>query len=173
MKIITRHKDLLSEFKRLAGHYNQFYLAGLSSDILAEIIPEEQKIVKVIIGIEFYKTHPDTIRIFLENNNVRFKHQPEDMAQHKIYLFCNSIDDWEVLISCSSFTDGPCIPNNEALILISNHQMYMPDLYHRAMQLVEDHWKEAFTFNFSKLEDYRKKWELYEHETTVQKKKII
>ncbi len=72
MKIITRQKDLLLEFKRLAGQYNQFYLAGLNSDILAEVMPKEHKIKKVIIGIEFYKIHPDIITNYLENKNIRF-----------------------------------------------------------------------------------------------------
>ena len=173
MKIITRHKDLLLEFKRLVEKYNQFYWAGLNSDILEDILPEEHKIQKVIIGIQLYKTHPDLIKIYLENKNVRFKHQPEDMPQHRIFLFCNSLKDWEVIISCSNLTDGPCMPGNEALILLSNQQVYMPDLYNQAMQLIDDHWKEAITFNIIKLEEYRKKWELFKQQSIVQKKEII
>ncbi|CAN5349083.1 hypothetical protein BH23BAC1_BH23BAC1_08520 [soil metagenome] len=173
MKIITRHKDLLTEFKRLVVQYTQFYWAGLNSDMVAEIKPEEQKIQKAIIGIQLYKTHPDIIKAFFENKNVRFKHQPEDMIQHRIYLFCNSLEDWEVIISCSNFTEGPCIPSNEALILISNQQMYMPDLYHKAMQLIEDHWKEAITFNLLKLEEYGKKWELQEQQAVIHKKEFF
>jgi hypothetical protein len=169
MKIITRDKDLLLEFKRLSHQYAHFYWAGFNSELLAELMPDEQKIKKIIIGIQFYQTHPKVIQKFIENKNVRFKDQPENILQHKIYLFCNNINEWEVIISCSSFTDVSCSANNEALILITNQQIYIPDLYQKAMQLIDEHWKEAISFNLPKLEEYRKKWENYEQSNTLKR----
>jgi hypothetical protein len=173
MKIITRDIDLLSEFKRLSHQYAHFYWAGFNSELLAELMPDEQKIKKIIIGIQFYQTHPKVIQTFIENKNVRFKHQPENILHHKIYLFCNNINEWEVIISCSSFIDGSCAANNEALILITNQQMYIPDLYHKAMQLIDEHWKDAISFNFSKLEEYKKKWESNEQNNTFKQEEIV
>lgn len=162
MKLLIKSKELQREFKRLIKQYDKFYWAtawaSSSSIFFNDLIENKEKIKKIVVGIHFYQTHPDFIEEFIENMNVRFIQQPEGTFHPKIYLFSNSKNDWELLISSANFTKSAFLENTEASVLLSSEDEKPNENYENAIELVETAWLDGKTFNSEDLKNYRITW---------------
>lgn len=164
MKLITTSSLLEKEFRRLTKEYSDFYWAtawaGINSKPFDDLISNQNKIKKIIVGIHFYQTHPDFIESFRLNKGVRFILQPEGTFHPKIYLFTNGERKWEILIGSGNFTKGAFSKNREATVLISSEDDPSGDIYKNTRSLIEDIWKEATYITESQLLKYRSTWEI-------------
>jgi hypothetical protein len=162
MKLLTNSKDLETEFKRLTNHYQKFYWvtawAGVGSNHFINLLENQNKIKKLVVGIHFYQTHPDFIETFLNNKNVQFVNQPQGTFHPKLYLFYNSDSDWEILVGSSNFTKEGFSKNTEANTLISFNDIDSAAFLQSAFKLIDDSWKISKSFSDEDLVSYRTIW---------------
>lgn len=162
MELIIKSSKLESEFERLFLHYNHFYFitawAGISSKHFDNLIKYRNKIEKIIVGIHFYQTHPNFIETFLHNKNVKFILNPQGIFHPKLYLFYNSIYDWEILMGSSNFTKEAFNKNTEANTIINCKDSNSTEFLQNAFKLIEDNWKISKPFSDEELKNYRSFW---------------
>lgn len=98
MKLLIKRSDLEKEFKRLIKQYSNFHWAtawaSVGNEVFEDLLKNTYKIDKITVGIHFYQTHPEFIKAFIDDENVRFIEQPKGTFHPKIYLFSNDEDEW-------------------------------------------------------------------------------
>jgi hypothetical protein len=165
MKLITDSEDLEKIFLRLLEKYSKYYWltawASAESKPFIKLIENKGNILKIIVGIHFYQTHPDFIESFLETPSVRYIKQPEGTYHPKIYLFYNSRKDWELLVGSANFTNAAFTVNTEISTLIDSKENNSSDLLNQAFQIINSTWADAKQFDKAELSDYRKIWKNY------------
>lgn len=161
MKFLSTQSELVQEFRRLCKRYNEYYWAtawaSINSTPFDDLLLYSAKIKKIIVGIHFYQTHPDFIETFLRND-IRYVLQPEGTFHPKFYLFQNNEQEWELLIGSANFTNSAFTKNMEGTILVSQNDVNSIDTYQKAVQFINDAWKEARLFSKVQLEKYRITW---------------
>jgi hypothetical protein len=163
MKLIATSSELREEFKRLSEKYKTYHWAiawaGVGSEHYEILLKNQKKISKLVVGIHFYQTHPDFIQTFQKNKNVQFVNQPQGTFHPKIYLFFNSESEWEVILGSSNFTKEGFNRNTEANILVSNKDKDSDSFLKRALNLLDESWKQSKVFSSLELLQYRNIWE--------------
>ena len=161
MKLLIKTKEMENEFKRLINSYSQFYWAsawaGVNFDCFTDLKRNKDKIKKIVIGTLFDQTHPDFIKEFMKNKNVRFFKQKRGTFHPKIYLFQNNESEREVLIGSMNFTAGGFSENTEILILITNKED-TNRIFDNAKKLIVESWNDAKYFSEKELEEYKIDW---------------
>lgn len=162
MKLIINSKQLEIEFNRLIKKYNSFYWstawAGIGSNQFDDLLTNREKIKKIIVGIHFYQTHPEFIETFLNNKKVRFVNQPHGTFHPKLYLFYNTVNDWEILTGSSNFTKEGFSRNTEANTLVSCKDNDSSEFLEMAFKLIDDSWELSKSFSKVELDKYKIIW---------------
>ncbi|MFH1637557.1 MAG: phospholipase D family protein, partial [Candidatus Woesearchaeota archaeon] len=162
LNLLVKPKDLEREFNRLMNRYSQFYWlsawASVGFSCFETLKLNKHKIRKLIIGTSLNQTHPEFIREFKNNRNVKFMGQKQGIFHPKIYLFKNNKNDWEVLIGSLNFTSAAFIRNRESLLLLSHNSDRKNELYEAVLRLIDETWEEAEYFDNKRLKEYTKKW---------------
>ena len=162
MKLLITSTQLETEFKRLTKQYKNFYWAtawaGVGSKHFDDLVSNNDKIKKIVVGIHFYQTHPDFIQTFLDNKNVKFVNQPQGTFHPKLYLFHNTDTDWEIIVGSSNFTREAFNKNTEANTLVDCRDNNSEDFLQTAFKLIEESWKISKTFSETDLLRYKTIW---------------
>lgn len=160
--LITDSKQLTKEFKRLLTTYNRYSWAtawaGNYPSLLNLLKSNEAKIEKLVIGTHFYQTHPEFISTFQRNSKVKYIKQPKGTFHPKVYLFHNNKHDWELLIGSANFTQSAFTENVEATVLISSEDPNAAESYQKAIDLINNSFKEGVTFSKEELNRYKAAW---------------
>lgn len=158
MKLLTKTSEIKTEFERLMRQYKQYYWitawASAGFSLFKDLLEKSDRIIKIIVGIHFYQTHPDFIREFISNKNVRFIKQPAGTFHPKLYLFVDSPDKWEAIVGSTNFTAYAFTKNVETDILISNKDPNSASIFKKTMKLIDKTWKEATSFTLVEFENY-------------------
>ena len=109
MKFISNQKALTSEFERLCSQYSKYKFAvawaGYGFNMEKILWKNKSKIENAIVGLHFYQTSPDFIEKYLLEDSVRYIKQTDGTFHTKIYLFYNSVEEWEVLVGSGRSLD--------------------------------------------------------------------
>ena len=111
-----------------------------------------------MIGTSFDHTHPDFIKEFMKDENVRFFRQDSGTFHPKFYLFQNNKSKWEILVGSMNFTKGGFSENSEVLALITQDDDDTNEIYNNARRLIDDSWGKAKYFSEQELDDYEIAW---------------
>lgn len=165
MKLITDSKILEKEFLRLLDSYKEYYWltawASTTSKAFEKLDSYRDRIKRIVVGLHFYQTHPEFIERFLDSESVRYIKQPEGTFHPKMFLFCNSKTEWEVLIGSANFTYAAFNVNTEISTLITSHDS-MPDFtVGEVFDIINSVWSDSNKFDRQELEAYRKIWKNY------------
>lgn len=162
MKIITEAKEFEKVFMQLLDKYeNYFWItawAGIGSKPYKKLIENQSKIKKIVVGLHFYQTHPEFIKTFLQNENVKFIKQPSGTFHPKTFLFFNSENDWNIIIGSANFTQAAFNINSEVSVLISNNDKNSKEVLNNTIKTVEKFWSHGKHFNDEELIDYTRFW---------------
>ena len=185
MKLITSSDELTAQFKGLlnsyghvsfavawAGHVSGFDLGKL-------LLKNESKIDKAVIGLHFYQTSPEFVRLFSGNPGVRFILQSDGTFHTKMYLFWDNPKHWTLIVGSSNFTNSGFHNNMEASVLMTNDDESEDDLYKQAQSYIASCWKNASPFSDADVDEYasaaeyqRKKLDALRRGPRVTSKKI-
>jgi hypothetical protein len=167
MKIISNAVTLNKEFSRLLKKYSHYCWAvawaGTPTNIFDELKVNNKKIEKFIIGLHFYQTHPQFIKTFSKNENVKYIKLTNGTYHPKVYLFYNSEKEWEILSGSYNFTAEAFSNNLEFGILFSNTDGNQK-LFDETMDFINNYWKEGSQFSEEELIKYQEKW--HKHKDT-------
>jgi hypothetical protein len=159
MKLLTSTSDLTNEFRRLLKSYQSYSWliawAGKPFELTDLLEKYSSRARKVVIGLHFYQTHPDFIKKFMINEHFRFIKQTQGTYHSKIYYFENSVDDWELLIGSSNFTNAAFSCNTETNVLISSKSPDAVAIRNQILNQIESSWNIAKEFSINELEEYR------------------
>ena len=162
MKIITEAKEFEKVFMQLLDKYeNYFWItawAGIGSKPYKKLIENQSKIKKIVVGLHFYQTHPEFIKTFLQNENVKFIKQPSGTFHPKTFLFFNSENDWNIIIGSANFTQAAFNINSEVSVLLSNNDKNSKEVLNKTIKTVENFWSHGKHFNDEELIDYTRFW---------------
>lgn len=162
MKLITSPVRLEAEFTRLIRKYDAFLWvtawAGVASKPFQELLASQSKIRQVVVGLHFYRTHPDFIQAFVSHKYVRFIKQPQGTFHPKLYLFRDNDGRWELLVGSGNFTNAAFTMNTEASVLISDADDNAAAILKSALATINAGWNDAGVFTQSELDGYRKTW---------------
>ncbi|GGG62765.1 phospholipase D family protein [Epilithonimonas arachidiradicis] len=164
MKLITNTDSLKKEFKRLVKQYRNFQWAmawaSAGNELFVELIENRCKINKITVGIHFYQTHPDFIKEFIDDENVRFIEQPDGTFHPKVYLFSNEKKDWELLIGSANFTASAFTKNTEVCALVNAKDNNAEEVYQSTLQIIDSSFDQAKIFSESDWENYNTIWNI-------------
>src|ERR1043165_4103172 len=149
-----------NQFLDLMIKYREYYWAtawaDFNFDVSKELVKNEKRIKKLVVGLSFYGTHPDFIKRFHQNRNVRFIiHENKGTFQPKMFLFKNTPSDWQLLIGSGNFTKGAFIANTEAYLLISSKSN--PEMLSGIEDFIKSQWSLGKTVSQVFIDDYIKR----------------
>ena len=106
MELITNETSLNTHFNKLICSFKHVCIAVAWAtdqcsmyDVLCQ---NENKIEKMIVGLNFTSTTPKFIKRFKSNENVRFLELRSPHTFHpKFYFFYNSSSDWSLITKVS------------------------------------------------------------------------
>ncbi|CAA7391795.1 phospholipase D family protein [Chryseobacterium fistulae] len=164
MKLLIKQSDLTKEFKRLIKQYSNFHWAtawaSAGNEVFGELIENRYKIHNITVGIHFYQTHPDFIKEFIDDENVRFIEQPKGTFHPKVYLFTNDENYWELIIGSANFTASAFTKNTEVCILMNAKDINSKEVYESTLEIIRSSFELGKTFTESDWENYRKIWDI-------------
>lgn len=168
MKIISSAQEisklLCESIKRF--NYISFAVAwaSVSSDASKILMENKQKISYSTVGLHFYQTHPNFIKKFLNNKQVKFMLKKDGIFHPKIYLFFNDNNDWICLIGSANFTQSALTKNDEVMVLVdSNEQDDFEEIkkllygYHANADIFLKNGLQQYIANWKKNNTYKKK----------------
>lgn len=162
MKLLTTPLKITHELTSAMKNYEHFYWAiawaSTSPECYSLLGNNKNKIARLIIGTHFYQTHPDFIKRFIDNNNVRYMKQTNGIFHPKIYLFENTEHDWALFIGSANFTKGALTKNIEAVIVVTSNDNNAETIHKNAKSFVLSNWQDGQSFNIEQLADYRQMW---------------
>lgn len=164
MKLLIKHSDLEKEFKRLIKQYSNFHWAtawaSAGNEVFEDLLKNTYKIDKITVGIHFYQTHPEFIKAFIDDENVRFIEQPQGTFHPKIYLFSNDEDEWELIIGSANFTASAFTKNTEVCVLMNAKDANSKEAYKSALEIIRSSFELGKTFKESDWKSYKKIWDI-------------
>ncbi|WP_312175463.1 phospholipase D family protein [Chryseobacterium sp.] len=170
MKLLIKQSDITKEFKRLIKQYSNFRWAAAwasaGNEVFGELIENRYKIHEITVGIHFFQTHPDFIKEFIDDENVRFIEQPEGTFHPKIYLFSNDKDEWELLVGSANFTASAFSINSEACLLVSSNDLNAEEVFNKALEIIDSSFDQGKVFSDADWENYFRVWNI--HQTKIQ-----
>ncbi len=163
MKLIISSSELQKEFSRLLNEYKKYYWAtawaGVSSKLFEKLNAQKDRIEKIVVGLHFYQTHPDFIKNFIGNKNVKFIKQTSGTFHPKVYLFFDNQGKWEAIVGSANFTNEAFTNNTEATILISSKDEKAKTTLTSIEKIIEASWNKGKYFDKKELVDYTIAWE--------------
>lgn len=161
MIFISNPQKLESIFLELCKKYKYYKWciawAGQENNFpISKYLKEhDNKIVRMVVGLHFYQTHPQFIENYINNNNVRFIISSDGIFHPKTYLFYNSEKDWSVIIGSSNFTQHGLSKNIESNILITSKEDGEATFFNEINSFIEKNWDLASRFSTSDLDIYK------------------
>ncbi|MGD1073939.1 MAG: hypothetical protein ABSB15_27830 [Bryobacteraceae bacterium] len=81
MKLLTTSREIEAEFGRLLDQHTQVSFAVAWASIgfsrYDQFVKHRRKLIRAVVGVHFYQTHPDFIAEFMGDDRVRFVKQPD------------------------------------------------------------------------------------------------
>src|ERR1035441_8138682 len=110
MKLLSTSIELTTELSQLLKRYQRFSCAvawaGTNFPLEKLLHRNRHKLNHAVVGTHFFQTHPDFIKRYRRNPNVRFVLQTDGVFHPKLYYFENSPTDWACVIGSPNFTAG-------------------------------------------------------------------
>ena len=161
MKLISESKELLSLFqKNLKWCENLYFATAWASPVkgVFEKLLEDRKKIKLgVVGIHFYQTHPDFIKEFIGDKNVKFIMQTSGTFHPKIYLFQRE-EKWRLIIGSANFTNAAFSENSEICVQMTNDDDKDGLTSYNTLNILLSYKKQAESFDRKKYEIYKETW---------------
>ena len=165
MKLLTTSNELATAFGRLLDQHRQvsFAVAWASSGFAGydQLLMHRRKIVRAVVGIHFYQTHPDFIAKFMDDDRVRFVMQPDGIFHPKLYLFENSVKDWSCLLGSANFTNAAFTSNSEASVIFDSADDEDGSIKAGLLSALQEYWNIGEAFDPDGLKYYESLWRLF------------
>lgn len=162
MKLLTTPYDIENTLSKLIVSSKSISFASAWASASAEafkvLLKHSNKINKIVVGIHFYQTHPNFIKEFIENKNVKFITNPNGIFHPKMYLFVNNDNDWDCLIGSANFTKSAMEKNSEIMIHINSKDINSNETYQQIVDEINTYFNRATIFTQSDYEAYVKVW---------------
>ncbi len=157
MRLLVDPSERKTEFKRLMENYSEYYLASawatVGFDLFDFLMKNKERIKKMVVGVSFDHTHPEFIRTFIKEKNIRFFKKPGTLFHPKIYLFKEG-SNWEMIMGSMNFTSAGFNDNVETLLLISCDEDNSSEIFNKSINLFEQIWNDASYFSEDELSKY-------------------
>ena len=148
--------------RRAMGRYERFRwsVAWASSGfpLFDELLKKRDRVSQLVVGTHFYQTHPDFLKVFVDDPNVRVVLQPSGVFHPKIYLFENSCDDWACIIGSPNFTGAAFSVNAEVAVHFDSTASGSSMNYDVLRKVVDEHWEKGKPLTKELLDPYRSIW---------------
>lgn len=160
MQILAKPSDIQKNICDFIQKYNNISIsvawASANSEAFKTLIKNKNKIKYSTVGLDFYQTHPDFIKEFLNNENLKFYPQKMDngIFHPKIYLFWNDEKDWVCLIGSANFTQSSLTNNSEIMTMFDSTEGNFKDI----KNIIDNYYKKAEIFKKEDFNGYQNVW---------------
>lgn len=162
MELITDKKTLNACFEKLLSSYKHINIAvAWATDkcsMYKLLCNHEEKISKMIVGLDFSHTTPQFIKKFMLNKKVRFLAMRNHTFHPKYYFFYNSPSDWSLIIGSANFTEGGFGANMEANTLITSNDCNN-DFYEQSVNYINNIWKKSARLTSTGFNNYKTRFD--------------
>ncbi|MFH0270575.1 restriction endonuclease PLD domain-containing protein [Vibrio jasicida] len=163
MKIISKPSDIDSTLVKLMKRYSNYYIAtawaSMGSKASNELVANQNRIAKMIVGTHFFQTHPDFIERFIDNENTRFILKPDGVYHPKVYLFLDDESNWECLVGSANFTFSALKRNHEVVVHFGSNDHGAENSIKDLLNTINAYWSESKKMTSSELDNYKNIWE--------------
>lgn len=165
MRLLTTSASLENTFRQLLARHDKlsFAVAWASHDFpgYEELLKQEHKIRRGVVGIHFYQTHPSFIERFFGDDRVKFMKDSSELFHPKFYLFETTASDWSCVIGSANFTAAAFSKNAEACLLFDASDDQSGTTKQALDKTLARYWKSAGSFEPEELKQYRSLWQLF------------
>lgn len=162
MKIISNPTEidniLINSMKTYSKYNIATAWASMGSEASLTLLKNKTRINKMVVGLHFYQTHPDFIEKFANTDNVRFILKTDGVFHPKVYLFYNSINDWQCLIGSANFTTSALTKNCELMVQIRSKDLDSKVVFTDILKTIDKYWLDAQVMNNSEIINYKNIW---------------
>jgi HKD family nuclease len=160
MKILKSANEIDLQFRRLIDECESCRIAvawaTVDFEAAEQLAANKSKIERMIVGTDFWHTHPKFIEKFLDHGNVKFMIQKAGTTFHpKVYFFKQAHGTWECILGSPNFTNSAFNKNSEVAVLIDDKDRDAPDAYREVMGMIDGYWNDPSSFNQQQLETYK------------------
>ena len=161
MKLITTPRELKENFMELIDAYENISFttawASMPRNLIEKLLARKERIVKGVVGLHFYQTDPEFLKLFIDDGRVRTIWQSDGTFHPKMYLFFNSKKDWTLIVGSLNFTNAAFNLNTEAVFLITDRDA-SPSIFPGAVEFINKCWIMGEEITKDNLEWYRLRW---------------
>lgn len=122
------------------------------------LLSHGSKITRMVVGTEFYQTHPEFIGKFLPNPNVRFVLETDGVFHPKVYFFEMNDGRWECVVGSANFTKGGFGLNSEVAVLLTDRDEGAEDARRQLIATIDRYWEVADHFGADEYYAYSSAW---------------
>jgi phosphatidylserine/phosphatidylglycerophosphate/cardiolipin synthase-like enzyme len=122
------------------------------------LLKKRNRVCQLVVGIHFYQTHPDFLKVFVDDPNVHVVLQPSGVFHPKIYLFENSRNDWACIIGSPNFTGAAFSRNAEVAAHLDSTSSGSSLNYDVLRRVIDEHWGKGEPLTKGLLESYWPIW---------------
>ncbi|MCD9465757.1 MULTISPECIES: restriction endonuclease PLD domain-containing protein [Photobacterium] len=163
MKIISKPSDIDKTLVKLMRRYNKYYIAtawaSMGSKASSELVVNQDRIAKMIVGTHFFQTHPNFIEAFMGSENARFILKSDGIYHPKMYLFLNHENEWECLVGSANFTLSALKRNYEVVIHFGSDDHGAKSNLKDLLNIIDVYWSESKKMTSYELDNYKNIWE--------------
>ena len=127
MRFLRTGKEIQKEILRLILECDRLgwavAWASVNHSCFGELVQNKNKISQLVVGFEFYQTHPGFLKEFIGFKKVRVVKQSNGVFHPKLFLF-EKDEGWECIVGSSNFTKSAFLVNQETAILISDSDIH-------------------------------------------------
>src|ERR1700690_2163102 len=120
IKLLSSSHEMSMALQNAMQRYQHFRwsVAWASSGftLFDDLLKKRNRVSQLVVGTHFYQTHPDFLKLFVDDPNVRIVLQPSGVFHPKIYLFENSRDDWACILGSPNFSRAAFSVNAEVAV---------------------------------------------------------
>jgi len=132
--------------------------ASSAFPLFEELLKNRDRVSQLVVGTHFYQTHPDFLKVFVDDPKVRVVLQPSGVFHPKIYLFENSRDDWACIIGSPNFSGAAFSVNAEVAMHFDSTASESGVNYDVLRKVIDEHWEKGKPLTKELLDPYRSIW---------------
>ncbi len=162
MQVISNGEVLTVTLTNLLNKHNhiQFAVAwaNCTNYVYKQILKQEAKILKSVIGYNSYITAPQVLVDYTESKKVKFLLETNGIFHPKIYIF-SSEKSWDIIIGSANMTNGGLGNNTELMFHISSNDTDRR-FFVKASEQLEKYWNRAKSISIKEASNYANLYKL-------------
>ncbi len=161
MRFLRTGKEIQKEILRLIKECKRMdwavAWASANHSSFDALVKNKGKIGRLLVGFEFYQTHPDFLKEFIGFKKVKVIKQSNGVFHPKLFLF-EKDEGWECIVGSSNFTQSAFSVNQETAVLISDRDIHADVELKKVKRTLNEMFNEGENITKEFIKKYSRLW---------------